>query len=131
MGARFVSGALSHLTQRRTMNATMAEPKHTSLYYREGSSDKEYHVRLVPRDSGFVVNFEYGRRGSTLNTGTKTTDPVDYETATVIFDKLVREKKAKGYSEGPNGTPYQQSDKAAQVSGIVPQLLNPIDEARA
>ena len=47
------------------MTATMEETKTTSLYYREGSSDKEYHVRLEAKDHGFVVNIAYGRRGST------------------------------------------------------------------
>jgi bifunctional non-homologous end joining protein LigD len=76
----------------------------------------------------FIVNFAYGRRGSTLNTGTKTATPVDLDQATKIFTKLVNEKKAKGYTEGENGTPYQHSEKEAQVSGLLPQLLNPIDE---
>jgi len=73
------------------------------------------------------VNFAYGRRGSTLNTGTKTTVPVNYEDARRIFDKLVKEKMAKGYTPGADGTPYQHADK--QPSGILPQLLNPIEEA--
>jgi len=111
------------------MTATIEEPKTTSLYYREGSSDKEYHVRLEAKDSGFVVNIAYGRRGSTLSTGTKTSAPVDYDAALMTFDKLVKEKKAKGYTEGAGGTPYQHSDKANQVSGLMPQLLNAIDEA--
>ena len=111
------------------MTATIEEPKSTSLYYREGSSDKEYHVRLEPKHDGFVVNIAYGRRGSTLSTGTKTSAPVDYDAALITFDKLVKEKKAKGYTEGAEGTPYQHSDKANQVSGLVPQLLNAIDEA--
>jgi len=110
------------------MTATMEEHKSTSLYYREGSSDKEYHVRLEPKDDGFVVNFAYGRRGSTLSTGTKTSAPVYYDAALMIFEKVVKEKKAKGYTEGENGTPYQHSDKASQVSGLLPQLLNAIDE---
>ena len=110
------------------MTATMEECKSTSLYYREGSSDKEYHVRLEAKGDGFVVNIAFGRRGSTLSTGTKTSAPVYYDAALMIFDKLVREKKAKGYTEGENGTPYQHSDKASQVSGLVPQLLNGIDE---
>ena len=38
------------------MTATMEECKSTSLYYREGSSDKEYHVRLEAKGNGFVVN---------------------------------------------------------------------------
>ncbi len=111
------------------MIATMEEPKTTSLYYREGSSDKEYHVRLEPKHDGFVVNIAYGRRGSTLSTGTKTSAPVYYDAALMIFEKLVKEKKAKGYTEGENGTPYQHSDQASQVSGLLPQLLNSIDEA--
>ena len=106
----------------------MEECKSTSLYYREGSSDKEYHVRLEPKDNGFVVNIAFGRRGSTLSTGTKTSAPVYYDAALMIFEKVVREKKAKGYTEGENGTSYQHSDKASQVSGLVPQLLNHIDE---
>ena len=86
------------------MTATIEEPKTTSLYYREGSSDKEYHVRLEPKHDGFVVNIAYGRRGSTLSTGTKTSAPVDYDAALITFDKLVKEKKAKGYTEGAEGT---------------------------
>jgi len=108
------------------MTATMEELKSTSLYYREGSSDKEYHARLEARDNGFVVTFAYGRRGSTLTTGTKTSSPVYYDAALMIFEKLVKEKKAKGYTEGAQGTPYQHSDK--EVSGLMPQLLNSIDE---
>ena len=108
------------------MTATMEECKATSLYYREGSSDKEYHVRLEAKDDGYVVNIAYGRRGSTLSTGTKTSSPVYYDAALMIFEKLVQEKQAKGYTEGQSGTPYQHSDKTA--SGLLPQLLNAIDE---
>jgi bifunctional non-homologous end joining protein LigD len=97
-----------------------------SLYYRAGSSDKEYHVKLEPIGDKFKVNFAYGRKGSTLNTGSKTSSPVDYEEASKILTKLVKEKKAKGYTEGESGTPYQHTDK--QSSGIECQLLNPICE---
>ncbi len=106
----------------------ITENQSVSLYYREGSSDKVYQASIESAGDGFAVNFAYGRRGTTLNTGTKTNTPVDHETATRIFEKLVSEKKAKGYTEGPNGTPYQHSDK--QPSGVLPQLLNPIDEAQ-
>src|SRR6476659_2870396 len=100
----------------------------TSLYYREGSSDKEYHVELAPVNGLFLVNFAFGRRGSTLNTGSKTAIPVDEAKAKEIFAKLVREKKAKGYTEGEEGTPYQNSEAEGRVSGRLPQLLNPIEE---
>jgi bifunctional non-homologous end joining protein LigD len=46
-----------------------------TLYYREGSSDKVYQVSIESQGEGFVVNFAYGRRGSTMNTRTKV-DPV-------------------------------------------------------
>ena len=113
------------------MTALMEECKTTSLYYREGSSDKEYHARLEAKDDGFVVNIAYGRRGSTLSTGTKTHSPVYYDAALMIVEKLVKDKKAKGYTEGASGTPYQHTEKADQVSGFMPQLLNAIDEAEA
>jgi bifunctional non-homologous end joining protein LigD len=98
-----------------------------TLYYREGASDKVYQVRIEPEGKLFAVQFAYGRRGSTMTTGTKTSLPVPYDTARIIFTKLVNEKKAKGYSEGVNGTPYQHTDK--QASGILPQLLNAIEES--
>jgi bifunctional non-homologous end joining protein LigD len=100
----------------------------TSLYYKDGNSDKEYHVVIDEKDSGFVVNCSWGRRGSTLQTGTKTQAPVPYEKAKSIFDKLVQEKTSKGYSPGASGTPYQMTDKAQRATGIAPQLLNPVEE---
>jgi bifunctional non-homologous end joining protein LigD len=102
-----------------------------TLYYREGSSDKVYQAGITQKDGGHVVTFAYGRRGATLNTGTKTPSPVDYPTAKGIYDRLVREKTAKGYTPGENGTPYQHPDNAKQSSGILPQLLNAIDHAQA
>jgi bifunctional non-homologous end joining protein LigD len=75
------------------------------------------------------VNFAYGRRGSTLNTGTKTNVPVDYEVACKAFTKLVNEKKSKGYAEGEAGTPYQHAEQQNRVTQILPQLLNPIEES--
>src|SRR5687768_10147093 len=101
--------------------------KFATLYYQQGSSDKVYQASIEPRGSGFLVNFAFGRRGSTLNTGTKTQEPVDLASAEKLFEKLVREKKAKGYTEGENSTPYS-SEESKEYSGILPQLLNPIDE---
>lgn len=101
--------------------------KSASLAYKDGGSDKVYHVQIEPKDNGYVVVFQYGRRGSTLNAGAKTANPVPLEQAEKIFDKLVKEKMAKGYSPGEDGTPFAGTDKAGEVSGLVPQLLNPID----
>jgi bifunctional non-homologous end joining protein LigD len=109
------------------MNAVSEATERVALYYRDGSSDKVYQAAIEPAGSQFVVNFAFGRRGSTLTTGTKTSSPVDYVAAKKIYTKLVGEKKAKGYTEGADGTPYQQVEK--QASGILPQLLNPVEEA--
>ncbi len=99
----------------------------TTLYYREGSSDKIYQAAIEEATGGFVVSFAYGRRGSTLQTGTKTQKPVPLTSAKDIFDKLVQSKMAKGYTPGQDGTPYQQTDNAARDTGVRCQLCNPID----
>src|SRR6266699_3940445 len=112
------------------MNAIITPPQaeQITLYYREGSSDKVYQAAIEPKGELFVVNFAFGRRGSTLSTGTKTSSPVDYDTAKKIYDRLVSEKKAKGYTEGPDGNPYQHTEKENRVTAVLPQLLNAIEE---
>jgi bifunctional non-homologous end joining protein LigD len=112
------------------MHAVMTPPsaEHITLYYRQGSSDKEYQASIEPEGEGFVVNFAYGRRGTTLQTGTKTNRPVDYQTAKRVYDKLVQEKTGKGYTPEADGTPYRHSEKEDRTTGLLPQLLNPVAE---
>ena len=101
----------------------------TSLFFREGNSDKEYHVSVKPQGEGYIVTFSYGRRGSTLTTGSKTPNIVSLEQANAIHDRLVREKKVKGYRpNGESATSYQQSGDEGNDSGIRCQLLNSVDE---
>lgn len=102
--------------------------EHITLYYRQGASDKVYQASLEPRDYGYLVHFAYGRRGATLQTGTKTQTPVAYDDARRIFNKLIAEKIAKGYTRGEVGKPYQDTSKASQATGIHCQLLNPAEE---
>ncbi|WOT09350.1 WGR domain-containing protein [Leptospira interrogans] len=99
-----------------------------SLYYQGDGSDKVYHVNIDPEGDGYVVHFAFGRRGSSLQTGTKTSKPVSYEAAQKIMRQLVNSKMAKGYTEIESGTPYLHSTKEERVSGVHCQLLNPIDE---
>ena len=105
---------------------TLEQPKleNTTLYCHEGSSDKVYQRQIEQAGERFVVNFAYGRRDSTLNTGTKTNVPVNFDDAKRIFAKLVKEKKSQGYTEGESGTPYSSPDAEGQSSGLLPQLLN-------
>ncbi|WP_050025392.1 hypothetical protein [Verrucomicrobium sp. BvORR034] len=99
----------------------------TTLYCQQGPSDKVYSVSLKPEGDGHVVLFAYGRRNATLNTGRKTPHPVPYDQAKACYDGLVREKLAKGYQHGEPGTDYQPSRPGKPFTGILPQLLNPVD----
>jgi len=98
----------------------------TTLYYREGSSDKVYRVAIETRDGGYVVNTAFGRRGTTLSTGTKTSSPVPMDVAEIIHDKLVKEKMAKGYISGEDSMVCH--DGSRRVTDIRPQLLNAVDD---
>jgi len=113
-------------------NATVAsasKEEKISLYFTSGSADKEYHAQLIEKEPGYTVNFQYGRRGSSLKSGTKTTTPVSYAMAKKIYDKLRNDKESKGYSPGESGTAYQDTEMESRASGILPQLLNPIEES--
>jgi bifunctional non-homologous end joining protein LigD len=99
-----------------------------TLYYKEGTSDKVYQVQKVKSGEGYLVNFQYGRRGSTFQTGTKTNHPVSNTEADTIFSKLVKSKQAKGYTEGESGTPYISTNKEERSTSLHVQLLNPISE---
>ena len=70
----------------------------TTLYFQQGTSDKVYEVDLCEVGANqYVVNFRYGRRGTALKEGSKTTAPVARAEAVKIFNALVVEKTKKGY----------------------------------
>lgn len=73
--------------------------KNVDLFFKEGSSNKEYHLQLDEVKGGFIVNFQYGRVGNALQVGTKTPTPVTLEEAEKIYNKILKEKTGKGYSE--------------------------------
>lgn len=101
-----------------------------SLYFQADGSDKEYHVQVVQKENGYVVDFQYGRRNSALQSGTKTPTPVTQAEAEKIFIKLCNEKIRKGYKDtgeeggGGSGEPFAKS-----VDVVFPvQLLNEIED---
>lgn len=72
------------------------------LWFKEGKSDKVYEVDLVENDAlrvdkRFLVNFRYGRRGSTLREGSKTLEPLSEDAATRSFESVVVSKVNEGY----------------------------------
>lgn len=66
------------------------------LTYCEGTSDKVYYIRLYNDCGEYSTLCEYGRRGYTLKEVTKAVR-VSESRAMAEFDKVKREKLAKGY----------------------------------
>lgn len=107
----------------------------STLYFKEGSSDKVYKTWIEENKSSnsFVVNFAFGRRGSTLQTGTKTKEHTSKSQALSVYSKLVNSKLAKGYEEGSPSSEYRLDMPKKLASSkekpprILPQLLNPIE----
>jgi predicted DNA-binding WGR domain protein len=70
------------------------------LCYQGGGSDKVYIIFIVHDEyfGGYKVTVQYGRRGSSLNTGTKQRS-MKLEDAQILFGKLITAKLKKGYYE--------------------------------
>ena len=74
--------------------------KRVSLHYWAGNSDKIYEVDLCQiAEDKYLVNFRYGRRGKNLREGSKTVQAVSLAEAEKIFNKLIADKKRKGYRD--------------------------------
>lgn len=103
------------------------ENEEVSLYCNNGRSDKEYHLQLKSEGDGYVVNYQNGRRGSTLRHGTKTATPVPYAKAKKIFDAKVKEQLSDDYVLGDSTHGGFTSVKQVErFTGVLPQLLNAV-----
>lgn len=101
------------------------------LYKTQGSADKEYHLQLFGVDGGFMVEYQNGRRGGTLQPGLKTAKPVDRDAAQKVFDRVKKEKLRDGYTPDVSGEVFSGTESAGRVTGLAPQLLNSITEDEA
>lgn len=109
----------------------LAKSGTASLFFKEGSSDKVYHVDLVKNGTAYDVVFRYGRRGGTLNIGNKNTSPITLNAAETMMVKLLKEKLGKGYEPSDTDGGHVCVDRVAlevSQSAFSPQLLNPIDK---
>jgi bifunctional non-homologous end joining protein LigD len=102
-----------------------------------GRSDKEYHVQLIPAPAGglVLVNFQYGRRGGPLTSGTKTPNPVPLAEGQKVFQRLLKEKTAKGYrssTDGSSPAPTTPVGAGGSANEMPCELLEEVteDEAR-
>jgi bifunctional non-homologous end joining protein LigD len=105
--------------------------KSVALFFCEGGSDKEYGIQLIHDtiSDTYSVKVQWGRRGSTLQSGMKSTG-VSLSVAEKVYDKLYAEKVGKGYKEGiVSGTAYTPVVSVVSVDmgeRFIPQLLNSI-----
>ena len=100
-----------------------------SLYFRAGSSNKEYHAAIIPSalTGAFDVTYRHGPRGCANTCGIKA-DALPLDKADKVFTALVKAKMAKGYVEDQSGAPYLGASGAEAVRGIAPMLLNAMSD---
>ena len=101
--------------------------ENTTLFYKQERSDKIYKASLEEKEGNFIVNFAYGRRGSTLKTGTKTQTPVPFEKAKKIYDKLVLSKESKGYVPDEDNTSADDEIRMLFVCPSKNRIIAPYD----
>jgi bifunctional non-homologous end joining protein LigD len=108
------------------------------LYFRQGNSDKVYHLYHLQLEKGndqWSVRAQWGRRGSSLQSDVKANGVV-YEEAKRVYDRILREKTGKGYQHSRATTnedaPISVGLPAAREhSGHTPELLTSIEEPDA
>ena len=111
------------------------QTERAELYFRQGSSDKVYHLQLEKENDQWSVRAQWGRRGSSLQSDVKA-NGVAYKEAKCVYDRILREKIGKGYQPSHGST---NGDAAISVglpaakehSGHTPELLTPIEEPDA
>jgi predicted DNA-binding WGR domain protein len=85
-----------------------------TLYCCESGSDKVYRAEVAREGDGYVVRFAYGRRGAALKAGTKTSRPISRENALEVYERLVREKRGRGYVDAASGEALAAAPDAAR-----------------
>lgn len=110
------------------MNAVQS----TTLYFKQGSSDKVYVAKLSETDGGhWTVTFAYGRRGKPMKQGVKTKQPVPYTDALKIYEALIHAKQLKGYTVDGDAIAFTDNPNAGEDTGFRPQLLNEVTQEEA
>ena len=107
---------------------TLNAPQSTHLWSTKNGADKVYNAFLRPKGEGWVVDYSNGKRGGTLQTGTRTGTPVSFDEALKIYGTLVKSKLKDGYGPVSTGEAYTSSEFAGRATGLDVQLLSSIDD---
>jgi len=83
------------------------ERKEIELEFRDGTSDKFYHLSIFENKDGWVVETRFGRRGTAGSYQVKC-EGEDRETAQKIYDKTLKEKLKKGYKTPEDNESYDE-----------------------
>jgi bifunctional non-homologous end joining protein LigD len=115
--------------EERTMQSERAH-----LYFRQGSSDKVYHLQLQNVDDQWSVEAQWGRHGSALQSDVKMSNTT-YEEAKCAYDRILREKTGKDYqiadATSDDSALSVGLPPAKEHSGHTPELLTSIEEPEA
>lgn len=112
-----------------------------NLKFQQDGSDKVYVIALQQCETGWSVYAQWGRRGSTLQSDYKI-ERAEYDAAKKVYDRVLREKLAKGYrhSEGRTATDTEGDSRNPATSAFTtnkpvsraiifaPELLTRIEE---
>lgn len=107
------------------------EEKSIALFFTQGSSDKEYRVQLTQEADGWHVYAQNGRRGKALKSAEKSTGGMDYAAAEKLYDKTVKSKTSKGYTEDQTGVAFSGGENAGRKTAFEPMLLTAISHEEA
>jgi len=111
---------------RNPLPSGMGRFKSIRLEFIEGSSCKEYRLSIEASGENYDVLAAWGRIGSTLQSGSKASG-VTLATAQKIYDKIVKEKTAKGYI-ADNAQEAGESNSGSNPSGIGSNVVRNIDQ---
>ena len=122
------------MTTTAVVNALAEEAQ---LEFKQGASDKVYHLTIGQCETGWFVMAAWGRRNSTLSTDVKV-ERTDYEAAKKLYDATLRAKMAKGYKQtnssqgsAPSGaTVAAQPTPPVTPAGAAPSLGPALTRAR-
>jgi bifunctional non-homologous end joining protein LigD len=108
---------------------TQPQEKTASLYMREGSSDKEYHLNLRSLDGGWCAFYANGPRGRVGTSKPIKEGVFSFEEANKHYEDKLKSKLKGGYTPSETGVRFANTEQARLASGHVQQLPTAITQS--